>query len=78
MRLYVLRPHATKPNRWTGEWLKGETTMEDAPTEAAALLADSRDTIRCVKIWDDRHGQFVSLTFAKDWSADGLRAGEGQ
>lgn len=81
MRFYVTRPHATKPGRFTDEWLKGDTTMADAPTEARALLEDPKDTIVCVKVFNDARGFFMPATFAKGWTLDGsrkLKAGEEQ
>lgn len=42
-------------------------------TEAQALLADPRDTIIAVKIFNDRWGQFEPVTFGPGWSLDGTR-----
>lgn len=64
---------------FTDEWLKGETTMTDAPSEAAALLSDPKDTIVCVKVYNDARGYFMPVTFEKGWSLDGthkLKEGE--
>ena len=81
MRLFVIRPHPTKPGRWANEWLKGDTTMADAPSEAKALIEDPKDTIVCVKVFNDARSYFMPLTFAKDWTLDGsrrLKVGETQ
>ena len=72
MRIYVERP-AKKPGRFAGEWLKAETTRDEMATEAQALLADPRDTIIAVKIFNDRWGQFEPVTFGPGWSLDGTR-----
>lgn len=56
--LMIVRPHPRKPEFFTSEWLKGETMHADAADEALALLADPRDTISSVWLWDTKLQQF--------------------
>ena len=69
-RLVVDRPFATKPGFFRTEWL-GAVDKDDIVAEAWALLRDPRDTIAAVKVWDERHGEFLPLTFAKMWHESG-------
>ncbi len=62
MRLYVERA-GKKARTFCGEWLKGETSRAEMEVEARALLADPKDSIVRVKVWDDRWMQFEPVTY---------------
>lgn len=46
-------------HRYTSEWLSGGVEREDVPSEAQALLDDTRDTISSVSVWSESEGQFI-------------------
>lgn len=81
IRLVVFRPIKSGPKegQLKSEWLKGDTTRDDAREEAWALLEDPKDSIVCVKLYHEAWGQFLPFTFEKGWSYDGthkLKEGE--
>jgi len=55
----VTRPHKTKKNHFTSEWLRGSVDRDDVESEARALLTDPRDTITSVHVWSEREQQFA-------------------
>jgi hypothetical protein len=71
-RFYIERPSKGK-SPYRSEWLAGNVDRDDMVSEAWALVNDPRDTITCVKVWNERWGMFEPLTFAKGWSADGTQ-----
>lgn len=55
----VTRPHRSKPNTFTSEWLEGLVDRDDVEEEARALLDDPRDTIIGVDVWSTKEQQFI-------------------
>lgn len=51
-------PKVLPRNRYTSEWLAGETQRADCEEEARALLDDPRDTIVSVHFWSVKEEQF--------------------
>jgi hypothetical protein len=61
--LCVTRPHPKATRAAKGfsstEWLKGEVAKDDLMAEAAAILADPRDTVVNVFAWSVKDQQFA-------------------
>ena len=67
-RLVVDRESIPKKSHHIGtsQWLSGDTNRDDVESEALALLADPRDTIRSVHVWSVREEQFIGAYTQKD------------
>lgn len=63
----VSRPHKTKKNTHTSEWLSGRVQSWDVEEEAHALVNDPRDTIQAVHVWSEKEQQFV-MTYRRGTS----------